>query len=273
MVSYYQAKIENRSLPLNVAQELVKWCDSQHQKKLPRQWCPVSVLDSHISNIAQLSSSLKNYLYCCQLLMCIKKNQLKINERNLSLADAQRLETWCGIKLKELMSPQRVSNLASDPLIVELNNLLLSVRSYVKPLDYEQLLLFIREDQAKIDMRALPLDEAKELKKWYWFEYEKRMVSLGSSVPSSNPGIQLIYSFMEKLTFYMDCIKSQTSHSDCEASRLNVQLPEVSNASHTTNKGSDLYKMSIAEYLLAKQPRRPRSQSPHFGSPSKRQRV
>lgn len=275
MVSHYQAKIENRLLPLNVAQKLVKWCDSQHQKKLPRQWCPAAVLDSHIRNIAQLSSSLKNYLYCCQLLMCIKKNQLKINERDLSLADAQRLDTWCGIKLKELMTPQGVIKRVSDSLIValELDNLLLNVRCYVKPLDYEQLLLVIREDQAKIDMRALPLDEAEELKKWYWFEYEKRMVSLGSSVPLSNPGIRLIYSFMEKLTFYMNCIKSQTSHSDCGPSRLNVQPKEGSNMSHPTNNDSNVDKMSISDYLLGPQPRRRRSQSPYVGPPSKRQRL
>ena len=64
------------------------------------------------------------------------------------------------------MTPQGVIKRVSDSLIValELDNLLLNVRCYVKPLDYEQLLLVIREDQAKIDMRALPLDEAEELK-------------------------------------------------------------------------------------------------------------
>jgi len=71
--------------------------------------------------------------------MYIKQNQLKINERDLSLADAQRLDTWCGIKLKELMAPQGNIKRVSDSLIValELDNLLLNVRGYVKPLDYE----------------------------------------------------------------------------------------------------------------------------------------
>jgi len=93
------------------------------------------VVALNLGNINRLISRLSVYINRAKLFESLRLDQMKIDKGELSLEEAQRLETWCGIKLKQLMTPQGMTNRAPDPLIVELNRFRFKLMEYVNALE------------------------------------------------------------------------------------------------------------------------------------------
>ena len=189
----------------------------------------------------------------------LRHYQDNIEHGALSCQHAEELAAWCVQKQKQL-----ARQLPQSPVVAltvgDINQLISSLTVYIYR---SKLFECLRLDQMKIHKGELSLDHAQaSLNKWDEIESNALTHAQGNFNGAFDSLLVAIKHLKVNLTAYVQSlthIEPQVFNPDGFLNFSQEQPPEGSNASHTTNKGSDLHKMSIAEYL--------------FGSPPKRQRL